>query len=88
VLEYANFLRIEMTAARRGVLTRSRHPPSRATDESAWLWTSSAAEMAGCSLQTVQRAIRKGELPAVRLGGRYLIEKADLLPWIAERKHR
>lgn len=36
------------------------------------------AQLLGCSSWTVRRLIRSGQLPAIRLGRRYLIRVSDL----------
>lgn len=41
-----------------------------------------AAAMVDVCSKTIYRAIRRGELPSVRLGGRRLIRPADLTAWI------
>jgi excisionase family DNA binding protein len=89
VVEDALFLRIQATAAKRErVVTSSRHESSRAVSSGGLLTTMRVAEVAGVSLQTVQRACRSGEIPAQRFGRDYLIDSADAARWITGRKHR
>jgi len=49
---------------------------------------SEAASIAGCCGETLRRAVRTGDLPATRLFGRLLVEKADLDKYLTARKRR
>lgn len=72
------------TAARGG----SPHRPHRKlSDERRLLTVSQAASELGISSGHLRRAIRKGEIPAFRLGARTLrVFPADLYRWV--RKHQ
>lgn len=52
------------------------------------LTTAEAAVLLRCHPETVLRAIRRGQIPAVRFGGRYLIEHDDLPRALAPQRQR
>lgn len=45
--------------------------------------TTQVAALAGCSPYTVKREIYRGNLPAVKNGGRWQVEPADAEKWAA-----
>ncbi len=44
------------------------------------------ADLLGCSLKTLQRRIRAGELPVIRLGRLVRVHPADLARYVAARR--
>jgi len=51
-----------------------------------YLSTREIAEKLGVHLRTVGNWIRKGELPAVRVGGQYRVAKQDFEAFLEERR--
>lgn len=48
-----------------------------------------AAIVAGVSYSTLHRAIARGELPRIKLGGKsVIIDRADLFEWLGRHKQR
>ena len=54
--------------------------------ETPLLSISEAARIAECHPQKIHRAIRRGKLPAVRVGWNWVIKKADLDTFLYETK--
>ena len=52
------------------------------TEKSTWLTTGQVAELLGISPSTVPRLIRRGELPARRVGGWTRVRSADALAYL------
>lgn len=46
--------------------------------ETKWLTVSQVANLMPISIQSVYRAIRKGDIPSIRIGGRILVPRAAL----------
>lgn len=46
-----------------------------------------AAKACGLSAKTITRAIDRGELPASRVGTRWVVLRTDLEGWLAARRH-
>jgi excisionase family DNA binding protein len=63
-------------------------PPDTPPDASAVVLQIEAARIAGVSVRTIQRAIDRGALPAVREGGHCWIRLDDLGRWQVERTTR
>lgn len=56
-------------------------------DKKRRLSTSEAALLAGVNVSYIRRLVSNGTIRASKLGGRYwMIERADLVRWMAERK--
>lgn len=58
------------------LLAGSGTPPNDAP-----LSPAAAAELAGCTAETVRRAVRAGALPFATRGRSILLERADVLRW-------
>ena len=52
---------------------------SDAPGADALLCVNQAAELLGCSVPTVERAVRRGEIPSIRIGRLRRYRRADLL---------
>jgi excisionase family DNA binding protein len=74
--------------ARALLASPTRHQPARDRDTtplSGLMSTAEAAGLAGTTTRTIQRAIKAGQLPAIRTGGRWLITRASLDRYRARR---
>lgn len=53
-----------------------------------WLTVEQAAEYAPCRVRTIRTLIWRGELPRVRFGKRFLIDRLDLDAYLEKHKER
>jgi excisionase family DNA binding protein len=56
-------------------------------DNDELLSATAAAELIGVSSTTLARAVRLGNLPAIRVGSTYVIKRSDAEAWLKEHFH-
>lgn len=67
---------------------RSNVRPSEAESENRFMTSQEVARYLNYGIRSVYKLIHSGELPAIKIGGHYRIEKKDLDSWIEMTKWR
>lgn len=75
-------------AAGRGVDCATSHDEEGAAQPPSWLSTAQAARRLGISPAAVRKAITDGRVPALCVGGRWVLAEVDVEQWRALRERR